>query len=319
VPTERPGALSGVLTILLAASMFATLGVLSRTAYANGLGPFSFVTWRAGVGAVGLWTAVLVARRRGGGLPAWSAMSAGSRRGLVAASLLAAATNLSIFLAFQRTTIAFALLCFYTYPAIVAAASIALGRERLDLGRGFALVLATVGMAGVVLGGATGGTVQVDSLGLAAALAAAAGQAGFVLVAREYGEVPTGQAMATILLGTAIAAALVAAVAEGPGQLVAPAGSTLLLGLMGWVGVFAAAVPSWLLLVGIRRLGAVRTGIVMLAEPVVGVVLAGAFLAEAVTPLQAVGGVTILIAAFLVQRESAGEPVPAVSLVPGGP
>jgi len=178
-------------------------------------------------------------------------------------------------------------------------------------------VLATVGMAAVVLGG-TSGSLQLDLLGLVAALAAAAGQAAFVLVAREYGEVPAGQAMATILVGTAVASAVVAIVAEGAPQLLAPLAQAPLLALMSWVGIFAAAVPSWLLLVGIRRLGAVRTGVVMLAEPVVGVLLAAAFLAEAVTPLQAIGGLTILVAAFLVQRESAGEPVPAVSPAPGG-
>jgi inner membrane transporter RhtA len=174
-------------------------------------------------------------------------------------------------------------------------------------------------MAAVVLGGATTGAVQVDPLGLAAALSAACGQAAFVLVARDYGEVPTGQAMASILFGTAIAAAIVTILAEGAGQLVAPLGQPFLFGIMTWVGVFAAAVPSWLLLIGIRSIGAVRTGVVMLAEPVVGVILAGLFLAESVSPLQAVGGLTILIAAILVQRESAGEPVPAVSPVPGGP
>jgi len=314
---ERSGATSGVLTILLAAGMFGTLGVLSRTAYAQGLGPFSFVTWRAALGAIGLWAAVFLGRGRGRPVLPWSAMATRSRRALVAAALLAAWTNLAIFLAFERTTIALALLGFYTYPALVAAASIALGRERLDAGRAFALVLATVGMAAVVLGG-TSGSLQLDLLGLVAALAAAAGQAAFVLVAREYGEVPAGQAMATILVGTAVASAVVAIVAEGAPQLLAPLAQAPLLALMSWVGIFAAAVPSWLLLVGIRRLGAVRTGVVMLAEPVVGVLLAAAFLAEAVTPLQAIGGLTILVAAFLVQRESAGEPVPAVSPAPGG-
>jgi len=314
---ERSGATSGVLTILLAAGMFGTLGVLSRTAYAQGLGPFSFVTWRAALGALGLWAAVFLGRGRGRPVLPWSAMATRSRRALVAAALLAAWTNLAIFLAFERTTIALALLGFYTYPALVAAASIALGRERLDAGRAFALVLATVGMAAVVLGG-TSGSLQLDLLGLVAALAAAAGQAAFVLVAREYGEVPAGQAMATILVGTAVASAVVAIVAEGAPQLLAPLAQAPLLALMSWVGIFAAAVPSWLLLVGIRRLGAVRTGVVMLAEPVVGVLLAAAFLAEVVTPLQAIGGLTILVAAFLVQRESAGEPVPAVSPAPGG-
>lgn len=317
--TERPAAVSGVLTVLVAASLFGTLGVLSRAAYGQGLGPFAFVTWRAGVGALVLWGSVLVGRRRGGRLLSWPAIPIRARWALVAAALLAAATNLSIFLAFQRIPIPIALLGFYTYPAVVAAVSIGLGRDRLDAGRGFALVLATAGMAVVVLGAAAGGALRLDPLGVAAALAAAVGQAAFVLVARDYAAVPTAQAMASILAGTAVAAAAVTIAAEGVRGLVLPLGGVALLALMGWVGILAAAVPSWLLLLGIRSIGAVRTGIVMLLEPVVGVALAGLFLAEAITPPQALGGITILAAAYLVQRESAGEPVPAVSPVPGGP
>ena len=57
----------------------------------------------------------------------------------------------------------------------------------------------------------------------------------------------------------------------------------------------------------------------MLAEPVVGVVLAALLLAEAITPLQALGGGTILVAALLVQRDPTPEVLPAVTPVPGGP
>ena len=63
-----------------------------------------------------------------------------------------------------------------------------------------------------------------------------------------------------------------------------------------------------------------RTGILMLFEPVVGVALAALLLAEGLAPLQVLGGATILLAALLVQRGSAGrEEIPAVVPVPGGP
>ena len=47
-----------------------------------------------------------------------------------------------MFIAFDRITIALALLGFYTYPAMVAVANVALGRERLDRTRVIALGLA---------------------------------------------------------------------------------------------------------------------------------------------------------------------------------
>jgi drug/metabolite transporter (DMT)-like permease len=48
-----------------------------------------------------------------------------------------------------------------------------------------------------------------------------------------------------------------------------------------------------------------RTGILMLFEPVVGVALAAALLDERILPIQAVGGLAILLAAVLLQRSGA--------------
>lgn len=311
---------AGTLIVLVSASLFATLGVLSRTAYDEGISPFAFVTWRAGVGALGLWTAILLLRGRGRPIVAWRALPGPARRGLGVAVLVGTALNLLIFLAFDRTTIALALLGFYTYPAIVAAASILLGRERLDRARFAALLLALAGMVAVVLGGLEPEVaVRLDALGIGAALGAAACQAVFVLLSRSYASVPTDQAMATILAGTGLVAAGVTLITEGPAGLALPFGSVPLLGLLLVTGIFAASVPSFLFLTGIRRIGGVRTGIVMLAEPVVGVGLAALLLAEGVAPLQVLGGITILGAALLVQRDTrgTGEP-PPVAPAPGG-
>jgi drug/metabolite transporter (DMT)-like permease len=97
----------------------------------------------------------------------------------------------------------------------------------------------------------------------------------------------------------------VAAVASGGlGTLAVPLGEPALLAALVLLGIFAGAVPSILLLAGIRRLGGVRSGILMLAEPVVGVALAAALLHEAILPIQVLGGAAILIGAALAQRGS---------------
>ena len=92
--------------------------------------------------------------------------------------------------------------------------------------------------------------------------------------------------------------------------------SLLVLLLFG--GLFGAAVPSFLFLAGIRWIGPVRAGILMLIEPLVGVALAAAFLAEAVGPVQAAGGLAILAAALIIQRAQPAEPalVPAAEPEP---
>ena len=79
-----------------------------------------------------------------------------------------------MFIAFDRITVALALLGFYTYPAMVAVVNVALGREPLDRTRVVALGLALAGMVAVVasqLDPAAG--IRLDALGIGLALGAA--------------------------------------------------------------------------------------------------------------------------------------------------
>ena len=319
----------GAALVILAASLFGSLGVLSKLAYGEGMVPFAFVTWRAGVGAIALWVFIVLVQRRG----MRSERAGLDRRGrgwLLVAVGLAALLNLASFLAFEKTSVALALLAFYTYPAMVAAGAVLLGRERLDLARVAALLLALGGMAAVVLGGPEAqGSGRSDLVGIGLALVAAACQTAFVLSSRAYRTLPADHATWALLVGTAIMAAAITVVADGPGALGFPLARIDLLGLLLYVGVFAAAVPSVLFLTGIRWIGGVRTGILMLFEPVVGVLLAAVILAEGLQPLQVAGGATILLAALIVQRSTTprGDPAaPAdmtdgivVAPAPGGP
>lgn len=320
MPPHRAGLLGATL-VIVGAALFGTLGVASRFAYDAGVQPFAFVAWRAGVGALGI---ALVLLATVGPRAVWRNLEGAGRRAqgtLALGILLGASLNLAMFLAFDRTTIALALLGFYTYPAMVAAASVLLGREPLDLARVVALVLALAGMIAVVLGGlGTTEAVRVDALGIALGLAAAAFQATFVLTSRGFAAVRADVAMGTILAGSAIVAAVVSIATSGPAPLLQPLGQPPVLLLLAAVGLFAAALPSVLFLTGIRWIGGVRTGILMLFEPVVGVALAAALLAERLQPLQVAGGATILLAALIVQRGTRG-PTEAgiVAPSPGGP
>lgn len=315
------GAWLGALIVIVAAALFGSLGVAARFAYDMGMEPFAFVAWRAGVGAVGLWLAIALARGPSRILGELRTTERRALGWLAFAIVLGAGLNLAAFLSFDTTTVALALLGFYTYPAMVAAGSVLLGRERLDASRVVALMLSLTGMAAVVLGGPAvepGGRATLVGVGLA--LAAAACQTGFVLTSRGYSGVPADQAMGAILAGSSLLALIVTLVVHGPGAMAMPLGSPALIVLLVIVGLFAAALPSVLFLTGIRWIGGVRTGILMLFEPVVGVALAAVLLSEGLQPIQVIGGATILLAAFIVQRGTAPHPeAPALSPAPGGP
>lgn len=286
------------------------LGVLARRVYELGLDPFGFVAWRAGIGAIAIAALVAWSVRRGSRLVGWRSLDGRGRVSLGVASLMGATLNMAMFLAFERIPVAIVLLCFYLYPALVAAASALLGWEPMDRPRVVALTVALAGMVAVVVGGpGTGTSGGLDPLGVALALSAAVSQSIFILVSRHgYRAVPTDQAMATILGVSAVVAGGLALAVGGPVALALPFSEPRsLLPLLVFGGLFGAALPSFLFLAGIRWIGPVRAGILMLIEPLVGVALAAAFLAEAVGLVQAAGGLAILGAAIIIQRAQPAE------------
>ena len=316
MPSHR-SPLAGTLIVLTGATLFATLGPLSRFAYERDMDPLSFVAWRVGLATVALvavsWWRVATSRRARPAFPGRRA--AGS---LALATLAGLLLNLAIFAAFDRTTVALALLGFYTYPAMVAVVAVALGREPATRATLVALAVAVGGMVLVMIGGlGTAGELQFDALGMLLAVAAAACQTVFVTISRDgYKAVPADQAMTTILGGT-VAGSVLIALAVGV-DLGRPLRDPGLLPILLAAGILGAAIPSLMFLVGIRLVGGTRAGILMLFEPVVGVALAAVLLGESLGPVQALGGVAILAAAVIVQRVPVSHPPPR-ALPPSGP
>jgi len=307
------------------------LGVVARAAYEAGMVPLSFVTWRAGIGTVGVFILILILVMAGRARISWDPRAVGRRQlaALGAAVGCAFLVNVAMFNAFERIPIALALLCFYTYPAIVATVGVASGREPLDRARATALGLSLAGMIGVVAGGlGDDAAVSLDALAIVFAFVAAVSQATFVLVSRDgYRSVPTEHAMGIILFGATALTAIVALLAGSGEALLRPLSDPSLLPLLLLAGIAGAAIPSTLLLAGIRLIGGTRTGVLMLIEPVVAAALAAALLSEAVAPVQIAGGAAILAAAFLLARAGSPEAAPelmadeeaAAIHVPGGP
>ena len=105
-PIRDHATLRGTLLALVAASLFATLGPLSRYAAEAGIGAIAFVAWRAGIGALALAVPIAVtggssglAGRAARARPPRAPLA--GRRGVMGFTL-----NVSIFLAFGRLTIA---------------------------------------------------------------------------------------------------------------------------------------------------------------------------------------------------------------------
>ena len=311
--------------------MFAWLGPLSRWAAADGVDPLAFVAWRAGIGALVLAAVVAIRAlaRRGNAVSRQT--NRREKATLVVATLVSVALNVAIFAAFSRVTIAIALLGLYTYPAMVAAVGVALGRERLSALVVLALLLALGGMAVVVAGSfdASAGLV-VDPVGVALTLVAAACQTVFVTISRDgYRGISEDRAIGLILGGVFVGCVAIALATGGSAGLTVPFARPEVLPNLIVSGTLGAAIPSLFFLTAIRTIGGLRTGILMLFEPVVAVSLAAMLLGEALRPIQVLGAVAVLGAALLLRRsppdaDLAARPrltdddIPALQ-VPGGP
>lgn len=295
--------LLGSLLVAGAAALFGTLGIVSRGASEAGLDALPFVAWRAGLATVALLAGVALVGARGGWPAHPASLSRRQRWALLGACLCGALLNLAIFAAFLRTTIAVALICFYTFPAIVTLAAVRLYGDRLDRARLAALLLSSAGLLLVLLAPVfEAGGLELDPLGVGLALFAAACQAAFLLLSGR-GFKPLRALDVSVFV---IAAALLLSLALIP---LFGAVESLLLPLQRadawfWIvagGLTGAAIPTTALMAGLGLIGPARTAILMTFEPVVGVLLAGLLLNEQPAPLQLVGGAAVLLAAIVLQ------------------
>ena len=305
MPRDR-NLLLGTLAAVCGASLFGTLGPLSRFGAEAGVPGVAFTAWRAILGVATLALLIGIRGRAGTSVTAVRGLSSHGRRSLLTASLAGIVLNVSMFTAFGRIPIGLALMLFYTYPAGVAIVDVWLGHERATPMRLIALLLAMAGVVLVLAGGsgAIGGG-SPDPLGIGLGLLAAASQVVFMTVSRSgYRSVPTDAATLAILAVSAVGASAIAVGVGQGGGLVEPFRSTDPWAILLVAGIAAAAISSVLFLTAIRRLGPTRAGILMLLEPVVGVVLAAVWLHESLGPLQALGGGLVLAGALVLQLGS---------------
>jgi drug/metabolite transporter (DMT)-like permease len=155
--------------------------------------------------------------------------------------------------------------------------------------------------------------------GFALGLGAAVVYAGYVLAGERVVAAVHPLLLAALVSTGAAAAFALAGLAGAPLRLPATGGAW---GVVALIAVVGTVVPVAALFAGMARVGAPTASILSTAEPVVTVVLALAFLGEALSPVEAMGALAVLGAVRLLQRgpasrrraeaeADAGEPEPA--------
>lgn len=285
--------------------MFGTLSYTGRTVNDLGMGALPFVAWRGAIGALAVLVigqlAVLRLTRSGRAAPPW--LPATRRGVLLIACLLGAAVNIAIFMAFLRTTVAVALIAFYTFPALVTLAAVPLYGERLTVKRAALLTLSGAGLALAVLSPVlSGGSLSIDPIGVGLALAAAICQASFILIAgRGFQSLPATRTALYAITAAGVAALILALAGGNIHGLTVPfqQPEAWLWVLAG--GILGGAIPTTAFVAGIGLIGPSRAAILMTIEPLVGVSIAAVLLNEHPSALQFVGGAAVLVAAIALQ------------------
>jgi drug/metabolite transporter (DMT)-like permease len=278
---------------LASGASFGAMAVFGKLAYDEGTTVGTLLAVRFALGAVMFWALVLAGR-------ALSDLRRLSGRDLSLALLLGAAGYAiqagCYFAALERIDASLLSLLLYTFPAIVAGAAVAIGRERLDGRRVAALGLASGGLALVVAGAGAG---TLDPVGAALGLGAAVVYSTYILVSdgiagrvrpRVLSALVCTGAAVTLLIGSALLGEL------RPGAVTAT-GWFWLACLAGVSTVAAIA----LFFAGLSRVGPSTAAILSTIEPVVTVSLAFVVFGEQLGPVQLIGGALVLTAVLVLQ------------------
>src|SRR5215218_6392509 len=167
---------SGPLLCLGSGAAFGAMAVFGKLAYGDGATVGTLLAVRFTLAAALFWALVL-ASGAAGDVRALGRRDAGASLALGACGYAAQAG--CYFAALERIDASLLSLLLYTFPAMVAVAAFALGRDRLGGRRVAALALASGGLALVVAGAGAG---ALEPLGAALGLAAAVVYSLYILV-----------------------------------------------------------------------------------------------------------------------------------------
>ena len=288
---------SGTLLCLGSGAAFGAMAVFGKLAYGDGATVGTLLAVRFVLAAALFWALVLV-----GG-------AAGELRALAGRDIVVglamggcgyALQAGCYFAALERIDASLLSLLLSTFPALVAAAAVALGRERKDSRRLAALGLAFGGLALVVAGAGAG---ALDSRGAALGLGAAVVYSTYILVSdgivarvrpRVLSALVCTGAAASLTVGSALLGEL------RPGELTAAGW-----GWLACLAVVSTVASISLFFAGLRRVGPTTASILATVEPLVTVLLAFLVFGETLGVVQVVGGGLVLAAVLVLQAVTA--------------
>jgi drug/metabolite transporter (DMT)-like permease len=271
---------------LLGASSFACADVSSKVVLIAGADVLTMSVVRAVVGLAMLFAWLRLA-------PPAAAFAPRARWISLGLGLLFAGNVFLLFKAIETVEVPIAILTYFVYPLLTGLAAAASGLERVTWRSAAAAVAAFLGLALMI--GAHPTTLA--AAGILAALGAALCRVVILLVTRALLSGADALRITWYSLVSSTVVFVIAALATANWQPPATASGWLALVVLsaavttGLLGVFASTV----------RIGPFRTALFMNLEPLLTAIGSALFLAEVLTPLQALGGGIMLAALVMFQ------------------
>jgi probable blue pigment (indigoidine) exporter len=206
----------------------------------------------------------------------------------IAIGLLFAGLIFCLFKAIEFNDVPTAVLTYFVYPLLTGLVASATGLERLHW-QGVACALVAFLGLGIMIGAHPAG---LSLIGVAYAIGAACCRTGVLIATRAF----LVGADARLTTWYSVAAQVVVFVGISlASQTWSPPQTNI-----GWVALIAMSLATTagilFVFVSTMRIGAFRTALIMNLEPLTATVLSAVALSEIMTPLQAVGGATMLAA-----------------------
>jgi drug/metabolite transporter, DME family len=214
-------------------------------------------------------------------------------------------SNYFYYLAIQRTNVATAIIVQYTAPVWVLLYMVARGAERLTASKMGSVLLAIMGIA-LVIGIFRRGEIQLDVIGVAAALVASFSFA-YYNVAGHYLLERYDRWM--VILYATLAASLFWIIVKPPGKIIAAhysGGAWVFLAVFSFLSML---LPFTLYFTGLKLLVPTKAIIASCLEPVFAILIAAIALREAVGFIQAIG-IVMVLGAIVMAQKSGPDPRP---------
>lgn len=282
--------------VALAATLWGTVGVMTKMLYAWDVSPWSLIFFRAFIGAVGCGLVILVANR------SWLQVDRQELPFLALYGFVSTSIFFAVYLyTISVTTVAVAVVLLYTAPVFAAVmARFAFG-EAITLQKSVALLLCFAGC--VLMAGLLSEQTAVSLLGIATGIGSALTYASFGIMGKQARR--KYSALTIQFYALAFGTLFLLPILGVPGARLGPY-SWEVWALMVAIAAGPTLLARVLYVAAVKHVEASRAAIVANIEPVTASVFAFILLGEGLSLAQIAGGCLVLAGSILAQQPALG-------------